>query len=67
MPEVLKHLTLYQNVLMEILRPFITKLTFLFSQAILSTTPDGTKHTAVRLRDPYQNSSFQTRSQQRSR
>lgn len=52
------------NVLMEILRPFTTKLTFLFSQAILSTTPNGTKHTAVCLRDPYQNSSFQTRSQQ---
>ena len=35
------------NVLMKILRPFTTKLTFLFSQAILSTTPNGTKHTAV--------------------
>jgi hypothetical protein len=50
------------NVLMEILRPFATELTFLFSQAILSTNPNGTKHTAVCLRDPYQNSSFQARS-----
>jgi hypothetical protein len=48
------------NVLMKILLPFTTKPTFLFSQAILSTTPNGTKHTAVCLRDRYQNSSFQT-------
>ena len=48
-----------QNVLMKISRPLTTKLTFLlFSQAILSTTPNGTKHTAVCLRDPYQNRHF---------